>query len=196
MRDYDLLEQLLETEWHVLHRGRRRGDGRPVLLKVARGGSRRAAASDLLEREYEIRRDLSVPGVPRAYEVGREDSVRFLVLEDPGGAPLDTLLRSGRLPPSAFYTLGIQLCAVLAELHRRDITHAGINPRSILVHPASHEPWLDDFSFATRGQGGTAVPVSRLLLGSALPYLSPEQTGRMNRVVDYRTDFYSLGVTF
>ncbi len=52
MRDYDLLEQLLETEWHVLHRGRRRGDGRPVLLKVARGGARRAAASDLLEREF------------------------------------------------------------------------------------------------------------------------------------------------
>src|SRR6266542_5635735 len=51
MRDYDLLEQLLETEWHVLHRGRRRGDGRPVLLKVGRGGARRAAASDLLERE-------------------------------------------------------------------------------------------------------------------------------------------------
>jgi Nif-specific regulatory protein len=180
----------------VLHRGRRRDDGTPVLLKTPRGTLQRGTPRGLLEREYEMLRGCSVPGVVRARELVRGGGSSVLVLEDAGAAPLDGLLRSGRLPLHAFFRLGTRLCTIVAELHRQDITHACINPRSILVQSADHEPSLHDFSLATRGQDQAAVPISHLLLGGALAYASPEQTGRMNRVVDYRTDLYSLGVTF
>src|SRR5262245_2520534 len=167
-------------EHHLLRRGRREADGTPVLL-------RRASPSDDPHRELALRADLGVAGVPRALDVVRDDGGRsWLVTEDRGGVPLD----AGPVELGTFFHLAVQLAAILGELHRRDVIHKNVQPASILVHPTTRELWLDGFGLATRGSGETQPP----LVFRALPYSSPEQTGRMNRTVDYRTDFYSLGV--
>ena len=92
--------------------------------------------------------------------------------------------------------MALQLATILAELHRREIIHNTLNPCSILVHPTTGEVCLTDFSLASQAEGEAQAPTPPLLWHGALVYASPEQTGRMNRAIDYRTDLYSLGVIF
>ncbi len=194
MTGYELLEEVCRNERHVLRRGRRRFDGRPVLLKLPREQPPRPADAQLLEREWGILHDLSLPGVARAYALERNEGTSCLVLEHLGEVPLEALLAS---PADVELCLkvAIQIATVLAELHRRDLIHQNVNARSILVHPTTGEARLTDFSLAARAPVESLAPLPPQLLRSGLAYVSPEQTGRMNRAVDYRTDFYSLGVT-
>jgi PAS domain S-box-containing protein len=192
---YEVLQVLYQNEWSVVSRGRRREDGRAVLLKELRGDSPPGYVK-LLKHEYEILRNLSLHGIPCAYGLDHHDRDWCLILEDRGGVPLQAMVGSRRMEPGAFLKIAGQLPLILAELHRRDVIHQQINPRSILIHPVSCEACLVDFSLASRTSHGIHPPVSLTVLRSGLPYMSPEQTGRTNRAIDYRTDFYSLGVTF
>jgi serine/threonine protein kinase len=150
----------------------------------------------LLEQEYAILQGLSLPGVLRAHALLRDGQGWCLVLEDRGGVPLPVLRTARRLDLDAFFALALQLATILAELHRRDIIHQHLTPWSILVHPTTGEVLLTDFSRAARTVSALQSSLALALPSSTLAYLSPEQTGRMNRVVDYRTDFYALGVIF
>ncbi len=193
---YQIAAELCRGEQYVMYRGRREADRVPVLLKSPLRQPARAAQIEGLRRQFTLLSDLSLPGVPRAYELVRSDGTCWLVLEDAGAMPLASLLAAGPIELSTFFHLALQLAAILAELHRRDIIHRNIQPESILVHPATRALQLDGFALASRGSGETQTPVPPALLSGALPYMSPEQTGRMNRTTDYRTDFYSLGATF
>jgi hypothetical protein len=132
----------------------------------------------------------------RARAFLRHDRECCLVLEDRGETPLQALLALRRFDLQAFFPLALQLATILVELHRREITHNAISPDSILVHPATGDVCLADFCLASQTSDETQALPPPLLRHSALVYASPEQTGRMNRVIDYRSDFYSLGVTF
>jgi hypothetical protein len=148
----------------------------------------------LLEHEYELLKGRLLPGVIRVHELLRHDRGCCLVLEDRGGTPLQALLTVRRFDLQAFFPLALQLTTILADLHRQEIVHNHINPCSILVHAATGNVCLTDLSFASQ-VGETQAPPPPPSQRGALVYLSPEQTGRMNRAIDYRTDFYSLGVT-
>ena len=106
--------------------------------------------------------------------------------DDNGGVPLQRFLKTRRLDLDSFFRIAIQLCTILAELHRLGSIHRNINPRTILINPATGEAELCD-----------SLPSPHAdLLSYGLHYTSPEQTGRMNRATDYRTDLYSLGASF
>ncbi len=188
---YEVAQEIARNDWQSLFRGNRSADGQPVLLKI----SNRGAGAEMLEHEFELLRELTIAGVPRVLELlPLDDGNRCLALEDRGGVMLRSV--PGLCLPSldTFFALAIQLATTLAELHRREIVLQSLNPDNILFNAETGEVCLADFSFATRTAGETRTP--HRLLRHALVYLSPEQTGRMNRAVDYRTDFYSLGVTF
>jgi serine/threonine protein kinase len=195
--DYELCQELVANERFLLYRGRRRDDGTSVLLKTPRGDPASPFEVRLLEHEYELLQGFSVPGVIRVHELLHYDRGCCLVLEDRGGMPLQALLASHHLNIEAFLALATQLATIIAEVHKRAIIHQHLNPWSIWLHPTTGEVCLADFILASRtvSETPTALPLS--LMRSTLAYLSPEQTGRMNRLVDYRTGFYSpLGVTF
>ena len=193
---FELLEEVVRSDWHVVRRGRRRADGLPVLLKTPLDPRPRTAGADLLAREHEMLRALTLPGAPRVYELVRHDGRCALVLEDGGGISLAARLLSWRPDLGSFLALGIRLCGMLGGLHRQDIIHKGLTPRSILLHPVTGEAWLVDWSLASRASEGGAAPLPLHRMRGALPYMSPEQTGRMNRTADHRSDFYSLGILF
>jgi predicted ATPase len=113
----------------------------------------------------------------------------------PRGVPLATLLRGGPIELERCLRLAIRLSCMLAELHKRGSVHGRINPGSIFVYPDADEADLVDLHLCARSASEAAASFPPELLGATLPYVSPEQTGRMNRTTDYRTDFYSLGVT-
>ncbi|HXM70296.1 MAG TPA: AAA family ATPase, partial [Thermoanaerobaculia bacterium] len=118
-----------------------------------------------------------------------------LVLEDPGGAPLDRLL--GRpLEVSHFLRIAIPLARALRRVHERGLIHKDIKPANILVDAASGGVWLTGFGIASRLPREHQAPAPPEVIAGTLAYMAPEQTGRMNRSVDSRSDLYSLGVTF
>ncbi len=193
--NYEVTQDLSQNEWQTLYRGHRVTDQKPVLLKTLRQGSQSIGCAELLEHEFNLLRELSIEGIPRALELLRSDNGSCLVVEDGGGTPLSELLISRRVELESLINLAIRLTQILAELHQRDVVHRNINPRSILLNPATGEVWLADLSLAVRTVGEIQGTLPSHLLRSVLAYVSPEQTGRMNRPIDYRTDFYSLGVT-
>jgi serine/threonine protein kinase len=193
--NYEVTQNLLWNDWQTLARGRRITDQKPVLLKMSRRGTQAIGDDELLEREFHLLRELSIAGVPRALELIRSDNGVCLVIEDGGGVPLSEP-PARRLDLDSFFRLAIRLTQILAELHRHDVVHRNISPRSIWLNPATGEVWLADLSLGARAAGEIQEPIPTHLLRYTLAYASPEQTGRMNRATDYRTDFYSLGVTF
>jgi Nif-specific regulatory protein len=193
-RRYELGQELFRNEWHVLHRAQRREDGKSILIKVPARSSLHGAGVEALKREYEILQRVSTPGIPRPLGLVDQDGSLCLVVEDSGGTPLKELQHPDQGDLRCFFCVGAQVSDILTELHRRDIVHRGLHPRSILVQPATYDVSVVDFSLASSGPvEGQALLSTRLLL-SQLPYMSPEQTGRMNRATDYRSDLYSLGV--
>jgi serine/threonine protein kinase len=187
---FDIVEEILRNDRFVVYRGRRRRNRQPVLLKAFSGVAGRAD-HERLEREFDLRRGLSI-GLPRAYELVRGPEGPCLVMEDRGFVPLSRILSGGRLDLDAFFRIAVALCGVLGELHRRDLIHGTVNPACILVDSTSHEVQLLSVAISA----ATSVDAQAPLPPGSAAYMSPEQTGRINRTVDHRTDFYSLGAVF
>jgi predicted ATPase/signal transduction histidine kinase len=193
---YQAQAKLHDTVNSTVYRALREADGKPVILKAP---PEEYPSREVLERcrqEYEIIRSLDLACVIRAYALESWQNSVVMVLEDCGGQSLKILLAQGPLPMQEFLRIAIQITDCLGGLHAHGILHKDINPANIVYNPASGEIRLIDFSHAAILPRENPVLKSPDTLEGSLPYMSPEQTGRMNRDVDYRSDFYSLGVTF
>ena len=176
-------------EWR---RGRRTRTGAAVLAKLPRVDGLRAADAAALRRECAIAAELASAStlLPRVIETRQS---ALLVMEDPGGEPLAALLAAGPLDVSVALTIGVRIASALAELHDGGIVHHGIRPDSVLCDATTGEAWLIDFADAMRASG-PAAPSAASFAAARLVYVSPEQTGRIDRVADHRSDLYALGV--
>ncbi|HMJ42441.1 MAG TPA: serine/threonine-protein kinase PknK, partial [Pseudolabrys sp.] len=180
----------------VLCRGRRDGTDRNTVLVVLPAAEQPTFDSlNRLTREYELKDDLDRAWAARPVALTRYNDRTALVLEDPGGAPLDRLL--GRpLDVSHFLHIAIPLSGALRQVHERGLIHKDIKPANILVDAASGGVWLTGFGIASRLPRERQAPAPPEVIAGTLAYMAPEQTGRMNRSVDSRSDLYALGVTF
>ena len=148
-----------------------------------------------MRHEHEITQALKIDGVLRSRELVRCENGWALILENTEGLPLRKLMDAARLDLLDSLKVAVSLIGILKEVHRQGILHKMINPLNIFVDPASGTVKLSGFGLATRLPRENPNTLSPQLTGETLPYISPEQTGRMNRPLDYRSDFYSLGVT-
>ena len=174
-----------------LHRGSGLGVA-PILLVTAESASR--ASLKRLEHEYALRADLDATWAARPIELSLHRNRLALVLEDPGGDPLDGQL-GGPLGITESLRIGISLARALRQVHARGLIHKDIKPANILVDAASSDVWLTGFGIASRLPRERANPEPPDEIAGTLAYMPPEQTGRMNRSIDTRSDLYSLGVT-
>ena len=187
-------EPLRKGEEYILYSGWSDGE-LPAILVVALASEYPALESlERLEHEYSLRDELDSDwaAVPLAltHHLGRT----MLVLEDPGGVPLDGLLgRPLELP--RFLGWAAAISAALSKLHRRSLIHKDIKPANILVDSASGDVWLTGFGIASRLPRERQTPEPPEVIAGTLAYMAPEQTGRMNRSIDFRSDLYSLGIT-
>jgi predicted ATPase/signal transduction histidine kinase/CheY-like chemotaxis protein len=137
-----------------------------------------------------------LPGVILVYGLEHIQQRWTMVLEDFGGDSLALLNLAGQLDMVDFLTLAIDIADILGRIHQQHIIHKDINPSNIVLNPGTKQVKIIDFGISTvLSRENTPFRNPNVLEGT-LAHISPEQTGRMNRVVDYRTDFYSLGVTF
>jgi predicted ATPase/transcriptional regulator with GAF, ATPase, and Fis domain len=193
---YETTESLHLGRKRQIFRARRELDGARVIIKVLAAKFPSPAETASLRREFEILESLSLPGIVRAHALEMVRDRLALVLEDREGRTLRELLGQGPLPVPQFLAAARALAETVAGLHRHGIIHKDINPGNILVHPESGAVTLLDFGIASRVDSESQGLVQPQLLEGTIAYMSPEQTGRMNRDVDYRTDLYSLGVSF
>ena len=147
-----------------------------------------------LEHEYSLSAELDRAWAVRPILLTRKDDRATLVLEDPGGLPLDGLLTKP-IDLGQFLRTAVGLCAALRQLHGRGLVHKDIKPANILMKPDGGEVRLMGFGIASRLPRERQTPAPPEFIAGTLPYMAPEQTGRMNRSVDSRSDLYSLGVT-
>jgi serine/threonine protein kinase len=175
----------------ALYRGSGNGLA-PILLVAARETS--LGSVERLEHEYALKGELDAHWAARPVALTRHNSRLTLVLEDPGGAPVDRLLGQP-LNISHFLRIAIPLTGALRQVHERGLIHKDIKPANILVDEASGGVWLTGFGIASRLPREHQGPAPPEVIAGTLAYMAPEQTGRMNRSVDSRSDLYALGVT-
>ncbi len=177
-------------------RWREGGDGGPnaILAVVPAADHPTPGSVDRLTHEFGLKDDLDGDWAVRPLELVRERGQTMLVLEDPGGEPLDRLLG----PPmemGPFLRLAVALTSALGRLHERGLIHKDVKPANVLVDPATGHVWLTGFGIASRLPRERQLPEPPEVIAGTLAYMAPEQTGRMNRSIDSRSDLYSLGVT-
>ena len=192
------LQVLWEDGERVFCRGVRadRDGGRSMVLAVLPVGERPApAALDRLAHEYALRDDLegAWAAQPLALITGRGRTA--LLLADPGGEPLERLI-DGPMLVGRFLRLAIGIVAALGKAHQRGLVHKDIKPANILVNCPDGQTRLIGFGIASRLPRERQAPAPPEVIVGTLAYMAPEQTGRMNRSVNFRSDLYALGVTF
>jgi predicted ATPase/signal transduction histidine kinase len=168
---------------------------RAVTIKVL--ASAYPTDRDLLEfrHQYAIAKDLDLPGVVRHYRLAEDDRGYALVMEDFGGIALDRYVQQDRFTLVDVLEIAIQLADILHAIGLQRIVHKDLKPANILINPVTKQVKLIDFGIACLLPRETQAVIDPHQIEGTLAYLSPEQTGRMNRGIDYRTDFYALGVT-
>jgi PAS domain S-box-containing protein len=174
------------------YRGSGHGLG-PLLLAVAKDGS--PASLKRLEHEFELRGELEASWAVRPLALSHYNGRLALILEDPGGEPLDQGLDEP-FEVSAFLRIAIRLTDALRQVHERGLIHKDIKPGNVLVHRESGGVRLTGFGIASRQPREHQPLAPPEVIAGTLAYMAPEQTGRMNRSIDSRSDLYSLGVVF
>jgi serine/threonine protein kinase len=194
--DITLVDQIYDSVDSLIYRGIRNDNHQPVIVKCLKADYPTPTQLYHYHQEYNITRCLNLQGTIKAYELRQEQNTLVLLLEDFGGDSLNLWLKRHSFSIDEFLSLAIQLTETLAKVHQNQIIHKDINPSNIVWNPQTGQLKLIDFSLATLLCQENPRLKSPHSLEGTLAYLSPEQTGRMNRLIDYRTDFYSLGVTF
>ena len=192
---YTIAEVIYEGADSIIYRGRRTADDARVALKILKREYLSPKEIAQLRHEYTIIKDLAIENIVKAYGVEPHGNSFALVMEDPGGRALNEILQAQRLDLKTALQIGASLADTLAQLHGHHVVHKDVKPHNVLVDMATLKVKLTDFGIATRLSQELQRVKSPDLLEGTLAYMSPEQTGRMNRFIDYRTDLYSLGVT-
>ncbi len=194
--NFQILQSLYDSENSKVYRAIRHSDNQPVILKWLKAEFPSATQLARYQHEYELLSQLQLPGIIQVYHLEKTRDHLFLVLEDFGGDALNVWLTRRSLTLTDWLPIAIQMADSLGQLHAAQVIHKDVNPNNIVWNPATGQLKLIDFGIATRLPRETLALQNPNQLEGTLPYLSPEQTGRMNRMLDYRTDLYSLGATF
>ena len=194
---YEDFTQLHANANSQVYRARRADDGQTVVLKFLNRDYPTPEHIRRYRQEYHLTCQLNSPGIIKAYQLEEWQRSYVIVLEDFGAISLKQWLEEQEtLPLQEFLFLAIAITNSLGQIHSQNIIHKDINPRNVVFNPETKELKIIDFGISTQLSRENLTLKNPNVLEGTLAYISPEQTGRMNRGLDYRSDFYSLGVTF
>lgn len=194
---YRVIEQLYRSTYTVIYRAVLE-DCAPasgtVILKLLNEEFPSPESMARFRREFEFANMVDGDGVIKAYDLFRYQNTLVMVQEDFEGISLAELFDSTALPTDHFLPLAINTTEALADLHKFDVIHKGINPSNLLYNVSTNTVKITDFGLAS----DTPLEINQLLdpskVEGSLAFISPEQTGRINRPIDHRSDYYSLGM--
>src|ERR1700727_3052983 len=191
------LVSLREGVDFILFRAGQHGNLPPVLAIPLTAEHPSAQSLRRLEHEYSLAAELDPAWAAKPLELTRHEGRTILVLKDPGGEPLDLVLERDQGPPldlTRVLRIAIGLAATLGQVHRRGLIHKDIKPANVLADDAGHV-WLTGFGLSSQLPCERQAAAPPEIIAGTLAYMAPEQTGRLNRSIDTRSDLYSVGVT-
>ena len=195
LKGYSITGQLSQSLTMSVYRGVRESDGIPVVIKVLDIEFPLPLQLARIRHEYDLVKEIVHKGVIKVYALERVNNSMAIVMEDFGGETLRSVISESNISIENKLKIAQQVCEILGEIHRRGIVHKDINPNNILINPATEEIKIIDFGNASLLSYEERQLKNPDHLEGTLAYIAPEQTGRMNRPVDYRSDYYSLGIT-
>ncbi|MGD1700290.1 ATP-binding sensor histidine kinase [Dapis sp. BLCC M229] len=199
LTNYEIGDLIHESERTVVYRGVAKVDTQPVVIKLMRNDFPSFQELVQFRNQYTIAKNLSVEGILKPLALLNYQNRYALIMPDFGGISLGQYyqkLSPGAKDISRFLDIAIQIAEIVYKLHQNRIIHKDIKPANILINPETKQVKIIDFSISSLLPKETQTIQNYSVLEGTLAYISPEQTGRMNRGIDYRSDFYSLGVTF
>ena len=199
LKNFNITGTLYEGANTHVYRAVNTEDNQPVILKTTASVHPSPHETARYSHECNVLKTFKsngLEGVVKVMDLILHDHRPYLVLEDSGGADLKTLQKSETLALDQLLEIAVKTASALGEIYQAHIIHKDIKPSNILYNLETGILKLMDFSSASIISRETPTVESSMLMTATLPYMSPEQTGRMNRLLDWRTDFYSFGVTF
>ncbi|MER8692877.1 AAA family ATPase [Mesorhizobium opportunistum] len=191
------LEPVREGAEFTLYRGTARGRRTPILVVATSAEQPSPQSLRRLEHEYSLATGLDSAWAAQPLALTRHRGRMVLILKDPGGEPLDREIEQRKaqpIDPPDFLRISIGLAAALGKAHQQGFIHKDVKPANALVD-VSGRAWLTGFGIASRLPSERVTAAAPEIIAGTFAYMSPEQTGRMNRSIDTRSDLYSLGVT-
>ncbi len=195
LADYFIQNLVYESSNSTVYRGYRLSDKQAIICKMMQKEYPSASEIARFELEYRVTQAIDSPYVPKLIALEKYKQRPLIIMEDFGGQALSILYKEAVDLPT-FFKLAFKICDNLNDIHQHRIIHKDINPANVVYNPQTEQLKIIDFGISTVLSREKVIPRSPNVLEGTLPYISPEQTGRMNRDIDYRTDFYSLGVLF
>jgi len=188
--------QIYESVNSLVYRGIRENDSQPLILKILKENYPTPQEIARYRTEYQITKSLNLTGVIKVYDLQKYQNTLVMFLEDFGGESLKICHQQSSFTLLEFLSIAIKVTEILGQIHAQNIIHKDINPSNIIFNPSTRQVKIIDFGISTQLSRENTTLKNPNVLEGTLAYISPEQTGRMNRPLDYRTDFYSLGITF
>ncbi|CAN1213436.1 histidine kinase [Tumidithrix helvetica PCC 7403] len=193
---YKINSLVYESDLSIVYRGNRLDDFQPVILKILKSEYPPPEEIVRYKLEYEICSRLNhIEGVVKAYSFTKHKRIRFIAFEDFGGESLRILKASRSFSFVEILAIAAQVAGILSEIHAANVIHKDINPSNLVLNPRTAQVKIIDFGLSNIFSRENPTIRNPKALEGTLAYISPEQTGRMNRTLDYRSDLYSLGVT-
>jgi len=199
--DYQITDQIYESNHSLIYRSQCKTSLQSFILKMLNKEYPTPNEIARFRREYEITRKLDILGVIKPIRLEEYKNTLVMVFEDFAGNSLakELVLRRSKsktLNLTEFLEISLQIANILGQVHQESIIHKNINPSNLIWNQQTRQIQIIDFGASTELSQEKAIVANSNILEGTLYYISPEQTGRMNREIDYRTDMYSLGVTF
>ncbi|MEK7433763.1 MAG: ATP-binding sensor histidine kinase [Cyanobacteriota bacterium] len=196
IKGYKLLEELYNSSNSLIYRAKNIDNHSNVILKILRVNFPSVKEINNYKQEFEITTSNLNEGIIKAYEMMKYDDKYIIIFEDIGAISLNKIIQKKAFDLKEFFPIAIQITDFLWNIHKNNIIHKDINPSNIILNPETKQLKIIDFGISTKLSQENLFYDNINLLEGTIAYISPEQTGRMNRNLDYRTDFYSLGLTF
>jgi histidine kinase len=193
---YELVELINQDTFLFVYRARKLSDAGLCIIKCTANEDTLEESAMFLRNEHAITSQLNLSGIIKSKDLVREDDDVFVIQEDTATVPLFRTMSAWRYNIPLFLSAAMHLCDLLHELHKRGIIHKNLSPASIFVDPVSGECALSNFYVSSWAIHDRTVRPPQHFYAHTLPYISPEQTGRTNFSIDFRSDFYSLGIVF
>lgn len=193
---FTILEKVFENQNTVIYRAVEDNTSHTVILKTHRSSLPTNRQILAYKKEFEITSKLNLGGTLKSFALKKVGNQYVIVFEDIKGLSLKQYCNYTHIALDHLIEVFISIVNTINQIHKENIIHKDINPSNILIHPESRKVKLIDFGISSLYSQENIENTKLDFLEGSLPYISPEQTGRMNRPLDYRSDFYSLGITF